>query len=78
LINLTELEQYFISNYFVANIISSVGYGDFHATSDIERLGMCIIVILSAGVFSVGFGSMINLERLFNHRIDNYLEKVIF
>ena len=48
--------------YYTLNIVTSVGYGDLFATTDIERLLSMVIILLGDALIAVGFGMMASLS----------------
>ena len=48
--------QYLLSIYSVINVVSSVGYGDFFAMNDIERMFIIFMINMADAVFALAFG----------------------
>lgn len=45
-----------LSIYCVINVVSSVGYGDFFAMNDVERLFIVFMINMADALFALAFG----------------------
>lgn len=58
---LTEFEVYEVSNakgvylvtYYALTTLTTVGFGDFYPTTNLERLVMCVVFVGGVSVYSV-------------------------
>jgi hypothetical protein len=49
-------DQYLFSIYSVINVVSSVGYGDFFAMNDVERMFIVFMINMADALFALAFG----------------------
>jgi hypothetical protein len=50
-----------VSQYFAFTTLSTVGYGDFHAMNDFERLVVSFILLFGVALFSFTMGNFISI-----------------
>jgi len=48
--------QYTFTIYCVINVVSSVGYGDFYAHNDVERMFIVFMINMADALFALAFG----------------------
>lgn len=66
-------KQMLIVTYYMFTTMSTVGFGDFHPKSDIERLVCILILVGGVAIFSMIMGNFINIIeefRTFNDELD--------
>ena len=56
-----DIESMIIVVYFAFTTLATVGYGDYHAVNDSERIVCSIILLFGVAVFSFIMGNFINL-----------------
>lgn len=69
-------KQYLMSLYFTMNFVTSLGYGDMFACTDIERLSLCTIILVGDALFAIAFGMMASLAQNTESEYSDYLEKI--
>ena len=67
--NLDNSYKLIISCYFALTTLSTVGYGDFHPVSNVERILAVLIMLCGVAFFSYIMGSFIEI-------ISNYEKKM--
>lgn len=57
----SNITKYFAAYYFVTSTITTVGYGDLHATSTLERILAIIFMICGVIAFSYATGTLTSI-----------------
>lgn len=67
--DLSDYHKLVISCYFALTTLSTVGYGDYHPISNVERIIAIFIMLVGVAFFSYNMGSFIEF-------IQNYQKKM--
>ena len=65
----TEIEKLIICVYFIFTTLTTVGFGDFVARSEVERVACTIILLVGVATFSYIMGQFINILLSFQNTI---------
>ena len=76
--NMTKLELYIMSGYFVFTTISTVGYGDLHASTTLERFFCIMIMLAGATSFTFISGALSSLLSSYDSSHANLQEKLLY
>ena len=63
-----------IMTYYMFTTMSTVGFGDFHPISDLERLACTFVLVGGVAIFSVIMGNFIEIIdtfKSFNYDLDS-------
>ncbi len=55
------MDQVIIMMYFAFTTLTTVGFGDYHAENDVERVAFCFILLFGTAVFSFIMGNFIEI-----------------
>ena len=72
------LVKYLYSIYFTMNIVTSVGYGDMFATTDLERVMTMLVILTGDALFAVGFGMLASIAMQSSQflSLSSYMEQI--
>lgn len=74
--DMTKLQQYHTSMYFIMTTFSTVGYGDISGSNDAEKLFCIIVMIVGVTSFAAGTSTLTNLLQTFDMENKNVQEKI--
>ena len=70
--------QYTFTIYCIVNVVSSVGYGDFFAHNDVERMFIVFMINMADALFALSFGliAAITMHISQNDEIRHFIKRM--